>query len=124
MIITDENNNENANELTTRESFNCQNGHDKLTGQCENTPFHLLSSYCRAIIQYQFKSLTNFEIGVGGGREIHGGGIAPCPPPLWLRPCFYIPPSQPGGGAKILSGGSVPSDPTLVTALIVLSKLK
>ena len=89
MIITDEDNNKNANELMTRESFGCQNGHYKLTGQCENTPFHLLSSYCRAIIQYQFKSLTNFEIGVGGGaREIRGGGIAPAP--LWLRPWSKI----------------------------------
>ena len=46
LIITDEDNNENANELMTRESFDCQNGHYKLRGQCENTPFHLLSSYC------------------------------------------------------------------------------
>ena len=83
MIITDEDNNENANELMTRKSFDCQNGHYRLTGQCENTPFHLLSSYNRAIIQYQFKSLTNFEIGVrgGGAREIRGGDIVP-PPPL------------------------------------------
>ena len=79
MIITDEDINEIANELMTRERFDCKNGHYKLTGQCENTPFHLLSSYCRAIIQYHFKSLTNFEIGVGG-REIRGGGIGPQPP--------------------------------------------
>ena len=31
MIITDEDNNENANEQMTRESFDCQNGHYKLT---------------------------------------------------------------------------------------------
>ena len=81
MIITDEDNNKNANELMTRESFGCQNGHYKLTGQCENTPFHLLSSYCRAIIQYQFKSLTNFEIGVGGGGKRNSWwGHCPCPP--------------------------------------------
>ena len=54
MIITDEDNNENANELMTRESFDCQNGHYKLTGQCENTPFHLLSSYCRAELNFQY----------------------------------------------------------------------
>ena len=80
IIITDEDNNENANELMTRESFDCQNGHYKITGLCENTPFHLLSSYCRAIIQCQFKSLTNFEIGVGGAREIRGWGHCPLPP--------------------------------------------
>ena len=81
VIITDEDNNENANELMTRESFNCQNGHYKLIGQCEKTPFHLLSSYCRAIIHYQFKSLKNFKIGLEG-QEKFVVGIAPCPPPL------------------------------------------
>ena len=34
LIITDEDNNENANELMTRESFDCQNGH-KLTAQVD-----------------------------------------------------------------------------------------
>ena len=90
MIITDEDNNENANDLMTRERFACQNGHYKLTGQCENTPFHLLSSYCRAIIQYQFQSLTNFEIGVGWGkRNSWWGHWLPAPPPR-LRPCIVL----------------------------------
>ena len=40
MIITDEDNNANANELMTLESFDCQNGHYKLTGQCEHTPLN------------------------------------------------------------------------------------
>ena len=31
LIITDEDNNGNANELMTRECFDCQNGHYKLT---------------------------------------------------------------------------------------------
>ena len=82
MVITEEDNNDNANELMTLESFDCQNGHYKLTGQCENTPFHLLSSYSRAIIQYQFKSLTNFEIGVGGKRNSWWGHCLLPPPPL------------------------------------------
>ena len=47
----------------------------------KNIPFHLLSSYCRAIILYKFKSLKTFEIGVGGGQEgFVVGALPPCPP--------------------------------------------
>ena len=86
MIITDEDNNENANELMTRESFDCQNGHYKLTGLCENTisfTFKLLQSNNPISIQI----LNKFRNWRGGGREIRGGDIAP---PLWLRPLPWL----------------------------------
>ena len=62
-------------ELITRESFACQNGHYKLTCQCEKT------------ISYNFKILANFE-GWGGGQEVFVVGALPSPfAPLWrLRP--------------------------------------
>ena len=46
----------------------------------KNIRFHLLSSYCRTIIQYKFTSLTTFEIGVGGKRDSWWGHCPPAPP--------------------------------------------
>ena len=58
MIITDE------TVITLEsilESFACQNGHYRLTCQFEQTPFHLLLRYCKAIIHYLFKITKHFQ---------------------------------------------------------------
>ena len=90
MIITDEDNNENANELMTRESFDCQNGHYKLTGQCENTisfTFKLLQSNNPISIQI----LNKFRnwLGVGVEEKFVVGTLPPCPPPSGFGPVAH-----------------------------------
>ena len=71
MLMT----NEQIGELITRESFAYQNGHYKLTCQCENT-IYLLSRYSRAKIHY----LSKFRR--SGGESLVGGGRLPPAPPL------------------------------------------
>ena len=81
MIITDEEKNENANEqigkLITRKSFACQNGHYKLTCQCENTISSVFT-----VLQSN-NPLLIFE-GWRGKQEslVGGGALPPATPPL------------------------------------------
>ena len=71
--------NEQIRELNLLERFACQNGHYKITSQCENT----ISSALKSSINSNSLQILKFG-GGGGGREGLGGGgaLPPCHPPL------------------------------------------